>query len=155
MSTEWMGRYRNLVAALVRNTNNVNRTSKRGVSLENGVFLSTYEWQVFEYLIENKNSDDRMILISDRLGIPQSSFSRIVSNLCQNNLVVKLQLAGNNKNYVLKPTALGEELYTQHVYQNTLKTFAPFFKELDVIDDETLAVFTKAMSVLADNIGEP
>ena len=31
----------------------------------------------------------------------------------------------------------------------------PFFNELQGIDDETLAIFTKAMSTLADNIGEP
>ena len=52
VGTEWMGRYRPLVAALVKHTNVVQRAAGRTVRLSEEVSLSTQEWQVFEYILE-------------------------------------------------------------------------------------------------------
>lgn len=151
MSTEWMGRYRHLVGALVRHTNLRIKGTGKSRHLDNNIEVNASEWQVLEYVIEHSFDDDRMIHISDTLGIPQSSFSKIVSKLCAKNLVEKYQAVNNKKNVILKATRLGEELYRKEVNSNASSFFSPFFEELDKLDDETLAVFTKALNLLSDN----
>ena len=69
MGTEWMGRYRPLVAALVKHTNVVQRAAGRTVRLSEEVSLSTQEWQVFEYILEHQDDDSCMNHISERLGM--------------------------------------------------------------------------------------
>ena len=46
-----MGRYRPLVAALVKHTNVVQRAAGRTVRLSDELSLTTQEWQVFEYIL--------------------------------------------------------------------------------------------------------
>ena len=89
MGTEWMGRYRPLVAALVKHTNVVQRASVRTVRLSDELRLTVQEWQVFEYVLEHQDDDACMNHISERLGIPQSTFSKIIKCLCERGLVDK------------------------------------------------------------------
>ena len=82
MGTEWMGRYRPLVAALVKHTNVVQRAAGRTVRLSDELSLTTQEWQVFEYILEHQDDDSCMYYISELLGIAQSTFSKITKYLC-------------------------------------------------------------------------
>lgn len=65
-----MGRYRPLVAALVRHTNIVQRTFSKRAPLTEGISLTAQEWQVFEYILEHQEDDSCMNCISEQLGIP-------------------------------------------------------------------------------------
>ena len=72
MKAEWMGRYRELVAALVQHSNTVARTASEFSEISEGVFLTPVAWQVLEYLIEHEDEPSCMSRISGALGIPQS-----------------------------------------------------------------------------------
>ena len=80
METGWMGRYRPLVAELVRHSNITQRLSATRFSVADDICLNSQEWQVFEYILEHSDDDAymNMNMISERLGIAQSTFSKIV-----------------------------------------------------------------------------
>lgn len=148
MGTEWMGRYRPLVAALVKHTNLVQRASGRTVRLSDGLSLTVQEWQVFEYILEHQDDDSCMNHISERLGIPQSTFSKIIKYLCEQGLVDKYQTETNRKNIILRPSADGVYLYRQQTSTVGLDMFGSFFRELEGMGDEQLATFTSALEQL-------
>lgn len=148
MKTDWMGRYRPLVAALVRHSNGVVRGQGSRREYPEGVCLSSTEWQVLEYIVEHENDDYCMIFISERLGIPQSSFSKAVKTLSSMGLVDRYQMINNKKNVILKPSKLGSEVYEKRAQMIYEKNFKPFFTALDSVDDETLNVVVEALNIL-------
>lgn len=153
MSTEWMGRYRNLVAALVQHSNINTHLDSQKQEIIPGLILAVQDLQVLEYVIEHKNEDDRMMLISERLGIPQSSFSKIITRLYNLGLVQKYQMVGNKKNIIIKPTEYAEDVYQQYTVDSTASNmFRPFFEKLDSIDDDTICQFTDAINSLTNSL---
>ena len=148
MGTEWMSRYRPLVAALVKHTNVVQRAAGRTVRLSEEVSLSTQEWQVFEYILEHQDDDSCMNHISERLGIAQSTFSKITKYLCEQGLVDKYQTETNRKNIILRPSADGVDLYRQQTATVGREMFGAFFEDLDGLSDEQLETFTVALERL-------
>ena len=150
-----MGRYRPLVAALVRHSNGVMRSQGTRREYPEGVCLSSTEWQVLEYIVEHETDDDCMLFISERLGVPQSTFSKAVKTLSSLGLVDKYQMINNKKSIILKPTRRGSEVYetrSQMIYE---KNFKAFFKALDTVDDETLSVVVDALNILNSVFGKP
>lgn len=111
MQTEWMGRYRPLVAALVQHSNITARAASHSNEIGEGVFLNTVSWQVLEYLIEHEDDASCMNHISGALGIPQSSFSKIARQLTDLGLVERYQSTGNRKNIILKSTEKAHRIY--------------------------------------------
>ena len=154
MNTKWMGRYRPLVAALVRHSNLVQRGINTKFEIESGISLSSQEWQVFEYIIEHLNDDAHMNMISDRLGIPQSSFSKMVKLLCGYGLVEKYQMTNNRKNIILRPSELGLSIYEKHATSLSESTFADFFIHLESIGDEEIGQLTNALETFNDKLIE-
>ena len=148
MGTEWMGRYRPLVAALVKHTNVVQRAAGRTVRLSEEVSLSTQEWQVFEYILEHQDDDSCMNHISERLGIAQSTFSKITKYLCEQGLVDKYQTETNRKNIILRPSADGVDLYRQQTATVGREMFGAFFEDLDGLRGEQLETSTAALERL-------
>lgn len=148
MNTEWMGRYRPLLAALVRHSNITQRSSGTRTMLTDEISLNAQEWQVFEYIIEHMEDDAYMNLISDRLGIPQSTFSKIVKALCLHGLVDKYLTSNNRKNIILRPSEKGLSVYQQHSQKVLSAKFEPFFEMLDSFSDEQIARFTDALDLL-------
>lgn len=148
MGTEWMGRYRPLVAALVRHTNIVQRTFSKRAPLTEGISLTAQEWQVFEYILEHQEDDSCMNCISEQLGIPQSTFSKIAKLLCELGLVDKYQAENNRKNIILRPSDMGAEIYRRHAAAINQASFKGFFSELESLSDDELAVFTAALEKL-------
>lgn len=145
MQTEWMGRYRPLVAALVQHSNITARAAARSNEIGEGIFLNTVSWQVLEYLIEHGDDASCMTHIHEALGIPQSSFSKIARQLTDLGLVERYQSTANRKNIILKPSEKALRLYrsfSQRIYE---KDFQPFFEDLDALDDESLAVIISAL----------
>ena len=104
MGSEWMGRYRPLVAALVLHSNIVNRAANERMEIGCGIRLTPQEWQTLEFIVEHDDSFLSMIEIARQLGIPQSSFSRIQKKLCSMGLLERFQMQDNKKNVILKPT---------------------------------------------------
>lgn len=154
MSSEWMGRYRPLVAALVKHGN----TAVNGLRLRSepvpGVKLSATEWQVLETVIEHGLQVTNMNRLAELIGIPQSTFSKTVSYLCGQGLVEKYQTSNNKKNVILRPTELAQEVY--RVQSDFLKkrVFEGFFRELEQVDDAALAALTRAVERLNGGMEE-
>ena len=155
MKTEWMGRYRPLVAALVQHSNAASRSMGIKKEYPDGVSLTSTEWQVLEYIVEHETDDDCMLFISERLSLPQSTFSKAVKALCAAGLVDKYHMLSNRKNIILKPTKRGAEVYEVRARMLYEKTFKAFFEALESVDDDTLAVVAEAIGVLNGRVGKP
>lgn len=152
LDIQWMGRYRELVAALIQHSNLNARTFKELVPFSQDIALTVTELQVLEVIIESRNID-KMSMISDRLCVPQSSFSKIVSRLCSYDLVQKYQMVGNKKNIILRPTEKAEKLYADFSENYSSKNlFMSFFNDLKDVDDEVINTFTKAICSLNADI---
>ena len=70
MELKWMGRYRELVRALIYYSNSSNRGMfKKMLNPVNGIALSKPEYQILEYLCEFENENKIMADIAHDLGI--------------------------------------------------------------------------------------
>ena len=147
MKLEWMGRYRELLAALVLHGNVVSRTQSDLMDLGEGIFLTSQQWQIFEYLVEHRDHRFSMNDISYRLNIPQSTFSKTVKILLESGLVEKYQAVNNRKNIILHPTEKGLVLYKNFSENNLRPMFERIFHTLDHISDEDL--HSVAMAIVA------
>ena len=147
-----MGRYRPLLAELVRHTNLVQRYMSAQFEVDDGIFLNLQEWQVLEYIIEHLHDDAHMYLMSDRLGIPQSSFSKTVKVLCNYGLVEKYQMTNNRKNIILRPSDFGLAIYEKHSSSLIESTFSDFFRQLESFSDEDINRFMQAVEILNNSV---
>lgn len=69
MELKWMGRYRELVRALIYYSNSSNRGMfKKTLNPVNGIALSKPEYQILEYLCEFENESKIMADIAHDLG---------------------------------------------------------------------------------------
>jgi len=148
MGSEWMGRYRPLVAALVKHGNIAVNGLKHREEPVPGVRLSANEWQVLETVIEHQLEVTNMNRLAERIGIPQSTFSKTVSYLCAQALVEKYQTATNRKNVILKPTELAMQVYTAYSRVLEEHMFRSFFRKLESLDDGALETVTQALEDL-------
>lgn len=149
---DWMGRYRNLVSALVQHSNVVSKAGNERHYMYDGIYMTSNEWQVMEYIVEQRNQDERMILMSETLGIPQSSFSKIIKSMSALGLVERYRSVDNKKNIIVKPTPLALKVYDYHAQQSYDEVFKPFFDALEEVDDESLDKVTKAIELLSNGI---
>ena len=135
MATTWMGRYRRLVEELVRHRNHYVRAVNSKTEENGDVSISVLEWEMLEYIIEHDGEDFSMIRISEKLAIPQSSFSKFTRTLCGYGLREKYRMVGNRKNIILRPTQKGIDFYNERVKDLMENVFGPFFKALDPLSD--------------------
>ena len=148
MQSAWMGRYRALVAALVKHSNINTKLGKNRSETEIGIPLTANEWQVLETVIEHQHEVSNMNRLAEAIGIPQSTFSKTVKYLCGAGLVEKYQTSTNRKNVILKPTALACALYEKHAAVLEQYIFGDFFRQLEQIGDEDLQTVIHAIEML-------
>ncbi len=148
----WMGRYRELVEAITRHTNIYSRFSSNTPITFEGIQLSVAGWQILEYIYEHEKDDMRMVYLSEKLCIPQSSFSKQIKVLDEYGLIDRYQYADNKKNIIVKPSLKGKQVYEKYVASFTRKFWEDFFKELEPLSDESLQIFTEAMERLNQSL---
>ena len=148
MEANWMGRYRELVEALVLHGNVVMRTQGVVTDIGEGILLKPQQWQILEYIVNNKDKIFNMIDISYRLNIPQSTFSKTVKLLHEYGLVEKYQAVNNRKNIFLRPTEKGLRIYKSHTENRVRPFFQGFFEALRDVSDDDLHAISKAMETL-------
>lgn len=151
MASSWMGRYRGIVAALVRHGNMAARNQFTRNEIYPDLFLTHQEWQVLEYIIEHESDDETMTQISDCLCIPQSSFSKISKYLHEEKLIARFRVFGNRKNIVLKATPYGKEVYDSYSKTILNNVFQPFFDHLSDLSDADLAALAHAIQYLDES----
>lgn len=154
MELTWLGRYRNIVLALVHHSNCVSR--RLGVPIDRGmgISLTSQEFQLLEAVIEN---EDKILNLSDYFsitGITRSSLTLASKKLLAYELIEKFKLAGNNKNVILRPTEKGKELYINSCNRTGRKAFKVFFEKLDFLTDEQLEKVADAIMSLDEEIDD-
>lgn len=145
MELTWMGRYRELVRALVVYANLSSRYTMERITQYNGVSLSQSEYQTLEYILEYENEIKIMSDISKELGIKPSTLTKITKHLLEEKLVERYHIKGNKKNIVLKPTEKGRETYISYCHSGVSGCFKKFFNVLDNFSDEQLKLFENAL----------
>lgn len=155
MELKWMGRYRELVRALIYYSNSSNRGMfKNTLNPVNGIALSKPEYQILEYLCEFENENKIMTDIAHDLGIIPSIVTKSTKNLVANGFAERYHISGNRKNIVLKPTQAGREMYIRCCTKDVEKLFIPFFKALEGFTDEQLKTVENAIYALGADWGE-
>lgn len=152
MKTDWMGRYRDVIAALILHGNVVIRAQMNTMDFGNGIRLRSQQWEIFEYIVEHQDENFRMIDISYSLSIPPSTFSKTVKLLCRYGLLEKYQTPDNRKNILLRPTDFGLELYRSMSLDHIRMDLQGFFDALENVSDEDLRAFVRAIGILDDSI---
>ncbi len=151
-----MGRYRELVRALVYYSNSSNRElyTKKSLAPIDGISLSKHEYQILEYICEFEHENKIMVDISRDLGILQSVVTKATKSLSDYGLIDRYRINGNRKSIVLKPTQAGKKLYTDIYTQEIEARFTAFFNTLENFDDSQLQAFEQAIYALGTNWGK-
>lgn len=153
MNTDWMGRYRPLVAALIRHSNvNQRFFSERIPVTTFHIELSAQEWQMLEYLLEHPDHRDNMAVISDALGIAHSTLTKYAKSLVKHGLAERLRRPNDRKSVILRATEKGRQVYDVHSVGFVRHTFTRMFGELESLTDEQLSVFTTAIDMLTNTM---
>ncbi len=152
MDKKWMGRYSELVSALVMHGNVVSRGNATKTDIGDGIILSPPEWQTLCHLVQHQGENSSMIDVARFLGIPPSSFTRIVKTLKEYNLVERFQVAYNKKNIIIRATDYAIDLYSRIDNSKRKAMFEDFFRELDALPDEDLEIFTRALNQLTQHL---
>ena len=151
MNTDWMGRYRDIIAALILHGNVAIRAQASMLDVGEGIRLKNQHWEIFEYIVEHRDKAFRMLEISYNLSIPPSTFSKTVKLLCEYGLVEKHQSENNRKNTFLRPTDYGLRIYKTVTQSYVLPNLQRFFETLQTVSDEDLRAFVQAIEAL-DNM---
>ncbi len=152
MKLEWMGRYRELVRALVYYANSTSRSAS-AVKNGNGRYrLNQNEYQILEYICEFEDENRIMTDISRDTGILQSIVTKSTKRLVELKLVERFRIPGNRKSIILRPTALGKEVYLEYAGE-VQSVFREFFRALETADDRELALFGQAVRMLGGDWG--
>jgi DNA-binding MarR family transcriptional regulator len=147
-----MGRYRELVRALVYYANSTSR-SANAVKNGNGRYkLNQNEYQILEYICEFEDENRIMADISRDTGILQSIVTKSTKRLVELKLVERYHIPGNRKSIILKPTALGKEVYLEYAGE-VQSVFQEFFRALETADDRELSLFEHAVRMLGGDWG--
>ena len=152
MELEWKGRYQEIISAMVRHGNTVSRTLSDTMDCGNGILLHYQQFQVLEYIIENRQSIFSMNDASSQLSIPQSTFSKTVKQLVESGLVEKYQAVNNRKNIILRPTEKAIRIYSDFAEKHAKQIWQPFFDALNGVDDEVLHAFVRAIDFIDKRI---
>ena len=147
-----MGRYRELVRALVYYANSTNR-SANAVKNGNGRYgLNQHEYQILEYICEFEDENRILTDIARETGILQSIVTKSAKRLTELKLAERYRIPGNRKSIILKPTALGREVYLEYAGE-VQSVFREFFDALEGANEQELAMFEQAVRMLGGDWG--
>lgn len=152
MGTEWMGRYRNMVEAMIRFGNVYAQTLSEPGFIECSAEITGEELQVLEYILENEVLHLNMAEIAKRLSIPQSSFSKLVKRLTQKGLLEKYHSKSNRKNVIICVSEYGKKVYDEYVQSSVNGKWGRMFENLDDISEDSLAAFTQALNGFCEDV---
>lgn len=150
MELTWMGRYRELVRALIFYSNCSTRSQKIGMGkVCSGITLTKHEYQVLEYIVEFENENRIQSDISRDVGIQPCTVTKVTKNLLAQDLIERYRNKGNKKSIILKPTELGKQVYTAYYARDIQNLFLPFFDVLSDFSDEEIEKIRAALTVLS------
>lgn len=149
MKLSWMGKYRDVVEAMVRYGNAYSyAVTIKGVISDPPI--NSLQLQVLEYLIENEERHDNMSQIANRLHIHMSTFSKTVRQLEAFGLLERYHMNGNRKNVIIVVTDLGKELYEQYASGPKTEVWKKTFEMLDKLDDESVEALVNILDLSSE-----
>ena len=152
MSRKKENRYTPLLKAIIKHSIIVSSGLNEKISLNDDIVITNQEWIITELIVEQRNEYYSMIELSRMIGIPQSSFFRMVSHLQKVGLAEKYRVKGNKKNIVLRPTDLALRFYKERTTGLRGQIWDNFFKALDRFSDEDIEAFTDAFDQLNEDL---
>ena len=151
MKLEWMGRNREFIRLLMKYMNLCYHYEKKNPG-DSGISVSAQQWQTLECIIENEDENRNMVYMANQIGLPKSTFSKIVKQLLEFGLVERYRQSGNNKNIILKPSDKGREFYKSHSAILFEKGWKKSFAVLDKLSDENMAIIEELLSKMIDSL---
>lgn len=151
MKLEWMGNYRDIVAAMIGMSNAYYQVynTKQFIS---DIQMSPAQLQVMEYILENEEQNENMSAIAKRLSISQSSFSKIANQLVKSGFLEKYHAENNNKNIIIKVSDYGKKCYEAYSHGKETDIWRKIFEKLDTLDEKSIQTFTECLNDLADDM---
>lgn len=147
MKLDWMGRYRELIGEVMKFGNVYSRVVSKKNTYEYDVALTVSEWQVLESIYEHQDALCNMTYLANKLGIPQSNFSKYVKSLCEMGLVERYYRQDNNKDIVLRLSERGQEFYLARSTGIDV-TFQKAYETIKDLPDEYIEKFTDFMRAM-------
>lgn len=92
--------------------NKINQMQKKSVTFKNGIVLNTSMIHLIEAI--GNNEDANFSDLANILGITRSAVSQQMPKLIDEALVIRYQKDSNEKEYFMKLTAKGKEIYDEH-----------------------------------------
>lgn len=149
MELKWFGEHRRLIEKMILYGNSYARTYKIACPRYKGYELSASEMQVMEYLLENEEKQENMLVISQRLGISASSFTNVVSKLTKMGLLEKYHLENNRKAVIVLVSALGKEIYEAYTKEASEHWIEPVARMLEGIPKQYIEKFAEVLEYSA------
>lgn len=151
MKLQWLGEYRELIEALIYFANNYSNVhNKEFIGDEKKVSFS--QIQVVEYLLENEEYNQKMSEVASRLGITDSSFTKLVNKMVGKGYLQKYHIEGNKKDIIIQVTPFGRMEYQKYTEQYAKKIFNEMFELGKELSKKELDVFTKMLLSLNSKI---
>ena len=145
-------RYTPLMKAIIKHAIIVSSGLNERISLNESIQVTIQEWLVIELLVEHRSEYYSMIELSRMIGIPPSSFSRIISRLQKLGLIEKYRIQDNNKTIVLRPTELALGFYEIRTPSVGGEIWQEFFDALEPFSDSEISTLTSAIQKLNERL---
>ena len=145
-------RYMPLFKAIMKHTIMVNSGMNDRIPLDENLSVTVQEWMVEELIVEQQEGYYSMVELSRMIGMPPSSFFRIVRQLQKAGLVEKYRIQSNKKSIVLRPTQLAQKIYEKRSTEVREAIWGDFFRELDGLGDAEIAALVRAFNKLNEHI---
>ena len=152
MSNTVNGRYKPLVKAIMKHANIVSSGLNEKIILGDQLVITLQEWLVAELVVEQREEYHSMVELSRMIGIPPSSFFRMIGHLQRVGLVDKYRVQGNKKNIVLRPTELVMRIYEERTSGIGEEIWGAFYKELEDLSDTDILKITTAINRLNESL---
>lgn len=137
MKLEWMGPYRTLIEEYIKAANRYARNYREVRYVFEDIPLSAATIQVLEYILENEEDRLPMSRLAERLGVTRGAFSKITTQLCQQELIEKAHPMGSEKEYVLTLTEKGRRIYAAYSEAVAENVYAPLFREMEKMPQQS------------------
>lgn len=152
MSNLSNNRYNALCKAIIKHSIIVSTGLNDKVVLNENIAITQLEWLIVETIVEQRNEFKSMIELSRMIGLPSSTFSRLVGHLQKSGLIDKYRIKNNKKNIVLRPSEQALALYEKRTVDAKEKIWGDFFKSLDCFSNEDIEKLTEAFTQLNNRL---
>jgi DNA-binding MarR family transcriptional regulator len=150
MKLDWMQQHRMLIEKMIKFGNAYANSYKVQRDYGTSVEFSALQIQVFEYILETEEINEKMSVKANRLGVSKSTFSKNVKILMEKGMLEKFRRKGNQKDVFVKPTSQGRDIYSKYVDWVRESVFNELFKIADQMSEDDRARTCKMLDLFSE-----